>query len=125
MCLHVKRRFSFEYLSSKNVISDFDIYTESLQMPPKNEFVAMKRLESQARLHFLTFEVAATNSESLLHSSCSRYSRCHIRCSLDSHRMQMTYLSFTIFTQHNQSVHIAWLHPVLWLQFQINPYTAK
>ena len=53
-------------------------------MPPKNEFVAMKRLESQARLHFLTFEVAATNSESLLHSSCSRYSRCHIRCSLDS-----------------------------------------
>ena len=55
------------------------ILSESLQLPPNNEFATEE-------CHFLTFEGTATASESPLHS------RCHQRCSRD--RMQMTYFSF-------------------------------
>ena len=134
VCLHVKGRFPVKYLSSRNEISDFNIYTaigcgcncchmgiDSQQNYNLDSFwnSSSASLEwichegtsgvAQARQHILTFGRSATNSESLLHSMYSRYSRCHKRCShaYDCRRMQMTYFPFTSMMQRNQSAHIA------------------
>ena len=120
VCLHVKGRFPVKYLSSRNEISDFNIYTatgcgcncchmgmDSQQNYSLDSFwnSSSASLEwichegtsgvAQARQHILTFGRSATNSESLLHSMYSRYSRCHRRCShtYDCRRMQrLTFL---------------------------------
>ena len=134
VCLHVKGRFPVKYLSSRNEISDFNIYTtigcgcncchmgiDSQQNYNLDSFwnSSSASLEwichegtsgvAQARQHIITFGRSPTNSESLLHSMYSRYSRCHKRCShaYDCRRMQMTYFPFTSMMQRNQSAHIA------------------
>ena len=134
VCLHVKGRFPVKYLSSRNEISDFNIYTaigcgcncchmgiDSQQNYDLDSFwnSSSASLEwichegtsgvAQARQHILIFGRSATNSEPLLHSMYSCYSRCHERCShaYDCRRMQMTYFPFTSMMQRNQSAHIA------------------
>ena len=136
--LHVKGRFPIKYLSFTNKISDFDIYTaigcecgcchvriDSQQNYNLDSFWISSGASfggichegtsgvALARQHILTFEWSARNSESLLRSTYSCYSRCHKRCSLDCHRMQMTHFSFTIMMQCYKSAHITWLHPLL------------
>ena len=99
--LHVKGRFPIKYLSFRNKISDFDIYTaigcecdcchvriDSQQNYNLDSFWISSGASfggichegtsgvAQARQHILTFEGSATNSESLLRSTYSCYSRC-------------------------------------------------
>ena len=134
VCLHVKGRFPVKYLSSGNEISDFNIYTTigcgcncchmgvdsqqncNLDSSWNSSSASLEWIGhegtsgvAQARQHILTFGRSARNSESLLHSMYSRYSRCHKRCShaYECRRMQMTYFSFTTMMRRNQSAHIA------------------
>ena len=57
--------------------------SESRQLPPKKSFF------TEARKHFKTFGVTATDSESPLHST--QIPRCHQRCSLYRDKIQMTH----------------------------------
>ena len=148
--LHVKGRFQVKYLSSRNEISDFDTYTAidlecaccHLRIASQENYnldsfwiSSSASLEwichggtsgvAQARQHILTFNERSAKTVNLYYVP-----RTHaiLAATKDVHSTATVCKSLTFFTtimQPIQSAHIAWLHPVLWLLFQINQFTRK